>query len=241
MMKRRLSTICLAWIPVAAVAADVQDYFTPARFGMAHDSLLQIMQCPATRATEDIVVIYCLVHVGADGRQARRYCFAHQDGTDAYRRAALSAIQDAAFVPATVAGQPTPVAFWFRLAFQHEAAECRTFAIPNLGFQRDLFGDAYVAPQEILTNGPWWTRMRRLNPPTYAGGWGGLKGFAMIMSVAVDVDGNASGRRIDRNNLYPRRQASESARALELGTFIPGFVGGKPEPMRHYFPVHFGG
>jgi hypothetical protein len=99
MIKRRLATICLAWTSVAAVAADVPDYFTPARFGMANDSLLQILQCPAARATDDIVVIYCLVHVGADGRPLRRYCFAHQDGTDAYRRAALSAIQEATFVP----------------------------------------------------------------------------------------------------------------------------------------------
>lgn len=215
--------------------------FMPARFGDGPESLSQNVSCD-NLGDEDAAVVFCQTWVEVDGRvnRDRTYCF--NDSSKEQRKIAeklAQSVQQSKFLPALVNGEAVPVFMSFRIALAKQEDQCKVITIPNLGYQAENFGRLYVAPQEIVTNGAWFSRVgidrdiaRRVQVARY-------RGMVFRMSVRVSADGAAADPVLERNKVLSRRRARSATRSLQESKFIPGFVDGMPAEMRYYEFLYF--
>jgi hypothetical protein len=239
--RSRVAAVALAaafW-PIALWSDDRESRFVPARLGSGPESMLGRIECPEPPAPERAVVVICQAWVEASGQtlDTKSYCFGDGGRRSLYSHAASDALDSAIFAPASVDGAPVPVYASFRVVFRGRGSSCSIAAIASLGGEMPGDDLDYIAPQEILSEGSWFSRTRELQFAGTRGGTARARGAIFSMSVAVSEQGVASDGRIEGNWGAALAEQRRAVRALERARFIPAFRDGVPIAMRYFeFP-----
>ncbi len=221
--------VWLALLIASPLAHSDAPELRPALFGDADNSIDQVVRCPADARVDDgIVMVFCQAQIQSNGAPRHQYCFA-DGGQSNYQRAAMTALSESVFAPATADGEPISVYKSFRLAFINEGDTCAVAAIPNKGYHAGTYGLAYIEPQEVVPSRGWYPRRAdttrvRVN----------RAGIMLNVGMDVDENGQVSNVVVETQNFGPRRVRNEATRAMERATFIPGFVDSTPTAMRAY-------
>lgn len=231
-------SVMMACVLSSAAPAAAGPNYTPAHFGDSEKSLEKIVDCPRKAAEKAVVGVLCQTVVtttGKPGRSGRppNFCLGFDNGLERYVRAVETALENAEFAPATVAGDPIEVYFTFRVFFLLAENRCNVVLVPNSGEHVDSFGLGYFAPQEILIDEQSWPkRSGMLNRKSWTLDYA-FTGSGNLFTISVDVDrsGHASNPEIISVRRGLGRLAERAVKSFEASRFVPGFVDGRPTPM----------
>jgi hypothetical protein len=203
--------------------------FAPARLVRLQG--IDDLKCPVVSRQSQVLFCQVVVDERGDARNdTSTHCFGGLTDLDRARNLRAKILRSE-FEPAKIDGEAVEVYASFRVVFGPKDDTCEITVLPNLGTEQDEFGLEYFAPQEIYTDGGWWSRI-----PKSQTNWrtSRSRGMAFSMSVAVDELGQASDGRVENNNFAPPEAVNSAVRALEMSRFVPLIVNGEPRPGRYF-------
>ena len=234
--------LALAWFStITAVSAtgDESLQFVPARFHSGDESINATMQCPVSPPGANLVTVFCQARINPEGsaNHSFTHCFSERLVEAPHVDEVERAVRRSKFLPAMIDGVPVSVFFSFRVILLYDINACKVVKIPNMGFQTDKFGNAYIAPQEILANQGWHSRSRALSRETKSVERS-KTGVMFHMSIDVSAAADVGTARLENNNFATREEIRSALSAIEKSEFIPGFFDGVPHSMR-YFEIYY--
>jgi hypothetical protein len=222
---------CLLVLALLVPATGIAAEFVPATVTRGDDSLLTRLDCPDARPGDGPTVLFCQALVRADGTAPAAHCFANRALDAQMADEVALAAEASTFAPARVDGEAVSVLYTWRTFLATREGRCRIGVLPNLGYEHEAFGLAYVAPQEIVTDESLFLRDRAMGiGRTYVG----FREWPFRVRTEVDADGRPGAVRVIENSMFASRFVKRVVHGLAEARFIPGFVDGAPVAMDHH-------
>lgn len=240
-MKSLLTNKVLGSLAILAVvlpfSSSASSMYQPAKFGDVVDQVSQKVVIPEAMSTDNrTIAVYCQADIATTGVANNVSCF-DKAAYDDLQGQTQRALEGLSFTPAMVDGEAVPVRMAFRVVYSRNDAQPNVVMLPNLGTLQREYGVDYVAPQERLDQGDWYSAYN-------ADGKAQGKPFfddARLARVVADVnaDGDVKSVRTVEASGRARRDAKAIETALKQSHFIPGFVGDKAVDMHSIAVINY--